>query len=46
MRRLPVLAPGTAVRLLPRVHALVPGQVGLRGGGEVAEVTFERPLPW
>lgn len=41
---LPVVAPGAAVRLLPGVDALVPGQVGLRGGGEVAELTLERSL--
>lgn len=41
---LPVVAPGAAVRFLPGVDALVPGQVGLRGGGEVAELTLERSL--
>lgn len=40
----PVVAPGAAVRFLPGVDALVPGQVGLRGGGEVAELTLERSL--
>lgn len=40
----PVVAPGAAVRLLPGVDALVPGQVGLRGGGKVAELTLEWSL--
>ena len=40
----PVVAPGAAVRFLPGVNTFVPRQVGLRGGGEVAELTFEGSL--
>lgn len=41
---LPVVTPGTSVGLLSRVHALVAGQVRLRGGGKVTQVTPEWPL--
>lgn len=40
----PVVAPGAAVRFLSGVNTFVARQVGLCGGGEVAELTLEGSL--